>query len=51
VTTTIVQISTQKQYIFENDQHATGSCRPDVVLVVPFSLSGVDFAVKPSPTP
>jgi len=23
--------------MFENDQHATGSCRPDVVLV-PFSL-------------
>jgi len=47
----LFKFSTQKQYIFESDQHATGSCRPDVVLV-PFSLFlGWVLLCKPSPTP
>jgi len=47
----IFELLIQKQYTFESDQHASGSCRPDVVLVPYSFFSGVGFAVKPSPTP
>jgi len=40
VTTAIVRITDPETiyiYVYESDQHATGSCRPDVILV-PFCL-------------